>query len=59
VLFAKALDALPVSKAYPVLAGSGFVLLAFAAALFFGESITLRNILGMILIFSGILLLAR
>ena len=59
VLFAKALDVLPVSRAYPVLAGLGFALLAVVAALVFGESLALRHIFGMLFVFVGIVLLAQ
>jgi multidrug transporter EmrE-like cation transporter len=58
VLFAKALDSLPVSRAYPVLSGLGFVLLTAASSLLFGEALNVRGILGIVLVFAGIVLLA-
>jgi multidrug transporter EmrE-like cation transporter len=59
ILFAKALDVLPVSSAYPVLAGLGFLLISCTAFLFFGEAITLPKVFGMLLIMAGVVLLAR
>ncbi len=59
VLFAKALDRLPVSVAYPALAGCGFALLSLAAGFFFGERLGWNQILGTMAILVGILLLSR
>jgi multidrug transporter EmrE-like cation transporter len=59
VLFAKALDKLPVSAAYPVLAASGFAMLVFSAAFFFGEKLGVNQLLGLGAVLLGIWLLAR
>ncbi len=59
ILFAKALDRLPVSSAYPALAGSGFALLSIFAAVFFQERFTALHVLGLAAIFFGIIVLAR
>lgn len=59
VLFVKALDGMAVSVAYPVLAGSGFALLALASAWLFAEHLDAGQLIGIALIVSGILLLAR
>ncbi len=59
VLFAKALDRLPVSIAYPALAASGFALLVFSAALIYGEKLGPNQVLGLGAVLIGIWLLAR
>ncbi len=59
VLFAKALDRLPVSAAYPVLAACGFVLLAVVSAIVFNERLSLVQYLGMAVTLGGIALIAR
>ncbi|MCH2240911.1 MAG: SMR family transporter [Aquabacterium sp.] len=59
VLFAKALDRLPVSRAYPVLAASGFVLLALASSALFAERLGAVHVAGMVLIVIGIALLGQ
>lgn len=59
VLFAKALDALPVSIAYPALAGIGFTLLTAAAWWLYGEQLAAPQYLGIALVLFGIVLLAR
>ena len=58
VLFAKSLDYLPVSIAYPVLSGSGFILLVVLSRVLFAESATLLQMLGIFAIFVGILLVS-
>jgi multidrug transporter EmrE-like cation transporter len=59
VLFAKALDRLPVSAAYPVLAASGFALLAIVSAIVFGERLSPAQYAGMAVTLAGIALIAR
>jgi multidrug transporter EmrE-like cation transporter len=59
VLFAKALDRLPVSAAYPVLAASGFALLALVSAFAFGERLSLAQYAGLVVTLGGIALIAR
>ena len=59
ILFAKALQTMPVSVGYPILAGVGFAALAISAAVLFGEALTPGKIGGMTLILLGIVLLAR
>jgi multidrug transporter EmrE-like cation transporter len=59
LLFAKALEVLPVSMAYPVLAGVGFLLLVFASSILLGEMVGLYQGLGVILILAGVILLAK
>ncbi|MEO6991311.1 MAG: SMR family transporter [Candidatus Baltobacteraceae bacterium] len=59
VLFAKALDRLPVSAAYPVLAACGFALLALVSALVFGERLSGVQYAGLVVTLGGIALIAR
>ena len=59
VLFAKALDRLPVSAAYPVLAASGFALLAVVSAFVFGERLAPAQYAGIVVTLAGIVLIAR
>ena len=59
VLFAKALDKLPVSIAYPALAASGFALLVFSAAWIYGERLGANQVVGLAAVLIGIWLLAR
>jgi multidrug transporter EmrE-like cation transporter len=58
VLFAKALDRVPVSVAYPILATGGFALLAIASAWLLGERLTGLQGLGLVVAILGISLLA-
>lgn len=59
VMFAKALDSAPVSVAYPILAGSGFAMLAVASSIMYGERLGAQQIAGMVIVLVGITLLAR
>ncbi|MCA1494854.1 EamA family transporter [Ensifer sp. NBAIM29] len=59
VLFAKALDSMQVSVAYPILAGSGFAMLIIASHYFFGEPFHLHKWIGVALVLVGIIFLAR
>jgi multidrug transporter EmrE-like cation transporter len=57
-LFAKALDRIPVAIGYPVLATSGFALLAIVSYFVFGERMSMLQILGLFLAIFSIVLLA-
>jgi undecaprenyl phosphate-alpha-L-ara4N flippase subunit ArnE len=59
IVFAKALDRLPVSAAYPVLAASGFGLLAIVSTFVFGERLGVVQYVGMVITLVGILMVAR
>jgi multidrug transporter EmrE-like cation transporter len=59
LLFAKALDRLPVSAAYPVLAASGFALLAIVSAFAFNERLSVVQYAGLAVTLGGIALIAR
>ena len=58
IFFVIALKKIPVSIAYPVLSGTSFLLLILASVLYFQEDLNNLKILGTILIFLGILILA-
>ncbi|PDT81047.1 SMR family transporter [Sinorhizobium sp. BJ1] len=59
VLFAKALDSMEVSVAYPILAGSGFAMLMIASRCIFGEPIHLHKWIGVALVLVGVIFLTR
>ncbi|MBT4922836.1 MAG: QacE family quaternary ammonium compound efflux SMR transporter [Rickettsiales bacterium] len=59
VIFAKALDYLPVSVGYPILASSGFALLSVASFLIFKETFGIWQISGLIAITIGMILIAH
>lgn len=59
VVFAKALDKLPVSSAYPVFAGIGFALIAIFSNLFFGERLSFSQLIGLATILAGIIIMSR
>lgn len=58
ILFAKALDYLPVSVGYPILAASGFAMLSVMSWLVLGERLSLMQIMGIFVIIIGIFMLA-
>jgi len=59
ILFTKALEKLPVSAAYPVLAGLGFSLIAIFSSWFFGERLGVNQWIGMGMIVAGMILISR
>ena len=59
ILFARALDKLAVSLAYPVLAGASFVLISALAAWLFHERLNPMQWTGAVFIVVGIFLVAR
>jgi multidrug transporter EmrE-like cation transporter len=58
-LFAKALDNIPVSIGYPILAGSGFAMLVIASHILFREQVGYWQMCGLALVVGGLALLAR
>ena len=56
IVFSKSLDLLPISSAYPVLAGLGFVLITIAGHFLYLEKIEVTQIFGVGLILLGIIL---
>ena len=59
LLFSKALERLPVSLAYPAQAGCAFSMLVIISIVFLGEPISLVKLLGIGIIFAGILIAAH
>jgi len=59
LVFAKALEALNVSVAYPVLAGLSFALISLGAAYYFKENFGWMQWIGLMLVLVGIILLAQ
>ncbi|WP_267118813.1 DMT family transporter [Xanthomonas sacchari] len=59
ILFAKALDQLPVSRAYPVLAGFGFLLVVLASRALFQERFDHIHWAGLAAVLVGIWCLSR
>ncbi|MCC6554526.1 MAG: small multidrug resistance protein [Polyangiaceae bacterium] len=57
--FTKALGVLPVSAAYPALAGWSFLLLALSARVLLGERLDAQQWVGVALILAGIIVSAR
>ncbi|MDH3380662.1 MAG: SMR family transporter [Gammaproteobacteria bacterium] len=58
ILFAKSLDVLKVSLAYPVLAAGGFTLLVIASQIFIGEQLNSKQYAGVAIVLIGVFLLA-
>lgn len=58
ILFAKSLEVLKVSVAYPILATSGFALLIISAHVVIGEQLTLRQYVGVLVLIAGMFLMA-
>ena len=58
LFFFQSLKSIPVSIAYPVLAGSSFMFLAFFGNLFFNEVLSFFKIFGILLIITGIILVS-
>ena len=54
VFFARALDTIPVSIGYPILAGCGFATLMVASSIVFKEQLVASQILGVVVILGGI-----
>jgi len=59
IFFAKALEKLPLSIAYPVLAGLGFVFITLTAKYVFNESLIYWQYLGISFILIGIMFLSQ
>ncbi|MER8511272.1 SMR family transporter [Mesorhizobium sp. M0894] len=59
ILFAKGLDSMEISVAYPILAGSGFAMLMIASHYLFGEPFHPHKWIGVALVLAGIVSLIR
>ena len=59
IVFAKALDQLPVSVAYPIFAAIGFSLVAVGGSFLLGERLSLKELVGMAVIVTGIIIMSH
>ncbi|WP_016873302.1 DMT family transporter [Chlorogloeopsis fritschii PCC 9212] len=59
LLFAKALDRLPVSTAVPFSTGFGFILTTILSHYLFGERLTVNQLTAVSLIFCGVIVITR
>ena len=59
ILFAKALDSLPVSRAVPFSTGFGFVLTTILSHYLFGERLTGHQLVAVSLILAGVIVITR
>lgn len=59
ILFAKALEKLPVSTAYPIFAAIGFSLIAITGGWLFNEHLGLNQWVGLGIIIAGIIIMSR
>ena len=59
LLFAFSLKYIEVSKAYPILAGLGFLFLIILSNLLIGEELSHRNYIGVACVIIGIIFIAR
>ena len=58
VSYAYVLSRVPVSLAYPIMTGTGFLIVVSASALWLGESLDLVQVAGLLLIVGGVVLVA-
>lgn len=58
-LFARSIQAIPLSVAYPVFTGASFVFITLAAAVAFHERLLPTHLLGIALVLAGIVLTMR
>jgi multidrug transporter EmrE-like cation transporter len=58
VSYAYVLSRVPVSLAYPIMTGTGFLIVVSASALWLGESLDLVQGLGLLLIVAGVVVVA-
>jgi multidrug transporter EmrE-like cation transporter len=59
LLFAKALDRLPISVAVPFSTGLGFILITLLSHYLFGERLTLNQLVASSLIIAGVIVISR
>ena len=57
--YMKALESLPLAVAYPTVVGSSLVFISTCSIVFFDERLSTGHIIGVLLIFAGLLLLTR
>ncbi len=56
--YAYALNRIPLSQAYPVMTSTGFLIIVSASVFFFGETVDIYQISGLLLIVGGVILIA-
>ena len=56
--YAYALNKIPLSQAYPIMTSVGFLIVISFSIVFFGEALDLRQVLGLLLIVTGVVLIA-
>ena len=56
--YAYVLNRIPLSQAYPIMTSVGFVLIVSASVFFFGETLDVYQISGLVLITVGVILIA-
>ena len=56
--YAYVLNKIPLSQAYPIMTSVGFLIVVSASVFFFGETLDIYQILGMVLILGGVILIA-
>jgi multidrug transporter EmrE-like cation transporter len=59
LLFAKAIEKLPISRAVPLSQGIGFILITFLSYWLFNERLAFNQVIASSLIFAGIILITR
>ena len=56
--YAYVLNKIPLSQAYPIMTSVGFLIVVSASVFFFGETLDIYQILGLVLILGGVILIA-
>ena len=56
--YAYVLNKIPLSQAYPIMTSVGFLIVVSASVYFFGETLDIYQILGLVLILGGVILIA-
>lgn len=56
--YAYALNRIPLSQAYPIMTSVGFMIVVSASVFFFGESLDIYQVSGLLLILAGVILIA-
>lgn len=56
--YAYVLNRIPLSQAYPVMTSAGFFIVVSASVFFFGETLDIYQVSGLVLILGGVILIA-
>jgi multidrug transporter EmrE-like cation transporter len=59
IFYTQALAKMPLAVAYPIMTGTGFAIICLASYFLFSERLTILQLLGIFLIFVGIILVAQ